>query len=93
MWLAPHLRWLHSDDHPAADLEAAQFRVTMPQSIEAFVHQRHPQATRIEICYTPTQVVVHQGWEPIAAGCKAAGDDRVISLLGNQVTEPLAANL
>ena len=90
MWLAARLRWLHSDDHPTRDLEAAQFRVSMPQSIEAFVHQRHPDATRIEICYTATQAVVHRGWESIGAGCKAASDDTVIGLLGNLVTEPAA---
>ena len=92
MWLAARLRWLHSDDHPTADLEAAQFRVSMPQSIEAFVHQSHPNATRIEICYTATQVVVHRGWESIGAGCTAATDDTVIRLVGNQVTEPSVLN-
>ena len=82
MWLAARLRWLHSDDHPPHDLEAAQFRVSMPQSIETFVHQRHPDATRIEVCYTATQVVVHRGWESIAAGCTPAADDTVIPLEG-----------
>ena len=88
MWLAARLRWLHSDDHPTRDLDAAQFRVSMPQSIEDFVHQRHPNATRIEVCYTATYVVLHRGWEPIAAGCKPGGDDTVISLVGNPVKEP-----
>ena len=92
MWLAARLRWLHSDDHPQSDLDAAQFRVSMPQSIEGFVHQRHPNATRIEICYTEAQVVVHRGWESISAGCKAAADDTVIRLVGHQVTEPAVLN-
>ena len=83
MWLAARLRWLHSDDHPTRDLNAAQFRVSMPQSIESFVRQRHPDATRIEVCYTATQVVVHRGWESIAAGCLPDANDTVISLIGN----------
>ncbi len=80
MWLAARLRWLHSDDHPTRDLDAAQFQVSMPQSLEAFVRQRHPEATRIEVCYTATQVVVHRGWKPIADGCVAAQGDTVIAL-------------
>ena len=82
MWLAARLRWLHSDDHPTRDLDAAQFRVSMPQSIENFVRQRHPDATRIEICYTATHVVVHRGWDAIATGCTPGVDDRLITLEG-----------
>lgn len=92
MWLAARLRWLHSDDHPTRDLDAAQFRVSMPQSIEGFVHLRNPDATRIEVCYTTTQVVVHHGWESIAAGCQPGANDTVIGLVGNPATEPAALN-
>ena len=92
IWLASHLRWLHSDDHPAHDLDATQFRVSMPQAIEIFVQHRHPQATRIEVCYTPRHVVVHHGWEPIAPGCAPAGDDKVITLSSSQTTETPAFN-
>ena len=80
MWLAARLRWLHSDDHPAHDLDAARFRVSMPQGIEHFVQQRYPQATRIELCYTATQVVVHRGWGVIAAGCVPSAGDEVTAL-------------
>ena len=90
MWLASRLRWLHSDDHPSHDLDAAQFRVSMPQSIEAFVRQRHPDATRIEVCYTATHVVVHRGWESIAEGCTAAADDTLLPLVSNQVSDTAA---
>lgn len=92
MWLAARMRWLHSDDHPAGDLDAAQFRVSMPQSIEAFVQRRHPDASRIEICYTPTQVVVQRGWRSIREGCIAEADDTVIRLVGNQVTDAAVLN-
>ena len=87
MWLAAHLRWLHSDDHPTRDLDAALFRVSMPQSIESFVRQRQPDATRTEICYTATHVVLRRGWESIAVGCNPGPDDTVIRLVGNQVTQ------
>lgn len=80
IWLASQLRWLHRDDHPASDLAAARFRVSMPQSLEGFVRQRYPQSTRVEICYTPTQVVIHRGWDAIADGCTAASGDTVVAL-------------
>ncbi len=80
MWLARQLRWLHSDDHPVHDLDAAQFRVSLPEGIERFVRQRLPDATRVEICYTSTYVVVHRGWNAIAQGCQAGNGDTVIAL-------------
>jgi hypothetical protein len=80
MWVADQMRWLHSDDHPEDDLTAAQFRVSMPAAIESFVHARLPDTTRIELCYTETQVVIHRGWEPIASGCRPAPGDESFSL-------------
>jgi hypothetical protein len=82
VWLADMVFWLHSDDHPAEDLAAAQFRVSMPSSIEGFVHQRLPLATHIELCYTAQQVVLRRGWQPIAQGCVAQEGDEVIELTG-----------
>ena len=79
-WLAGLLPWLHSDDHPQVNIEAAQFNVSMPASIEAFVHARLPEATRIELCYTPQRMVVHRGWEPIARGCQPGTEDTVMAL-------------
>lgn len=80
MALADLLPWLHSDDHPQADLVESQFRVSMPESIASFVHARLPQATRIELCYTTHHVVVHHGWDSIAAGCQAGNGDVVMPL-------------
>lgn len=80
MWLASMLPWLHSDDHPAEDLTQAQFRVSMPQSIESFVRGQWPAATRIELCYTASHMVLRRGWEPIAAGCQPGPDDEVTDL-------------
>jgi hypothetical protein len=80
MWLADQISWLHSDDHPPEDLAAAQFRVSLPASIESFVHARLPDATHIELCYTEQHVVIRRGWEPIAAGCIAGERDEVTAL-------------
>jgi hypothetical protein len=80
MWLASQLRWLHSDDHPPQDIEATQFRVSMPASIESFVRTRLPEARRIELCYTQSQVVIRRGWAPIAPGCQPAAGDEVVML-------------
>ena len=80
MWLAPHLPWVHTDDHPQSDLDQTRFRVSMPESIEAFARARYPEAQRIELCYTAHQVVLRRSWEPIASGCKAAPGDTVTAL-------------
>ncbi len=81
MWVAALLPWLHQDDHPAEDIAQAQFRISMPLSIETFAQARHPQATRIELCYTGDRLVLRRGWEPIADGCQAAEGDEVRTLL------------
>ena len=80
VWLAAALPWIHTDDHPESDLAFAQFRLSLPASIEAFVHLRYPLATRIELCYSNTQVVVHRGWQALAANCLPSATDEVIEL-------------
>ena len=80
VWLAGLLPWLHNDDHPPEDLADAQYNISMPQSIAAFVHARFPQATHIEVCYTDRHVVVHRGWEPVGTGCQPGSDDVVTAL-------------
>ena len=79
-WLAGLLPWLHADDHPQENIVAAQFKVSMPASIETFVHGRLPEATRIELCYTPQHIVVHRGWDAIAPGCTPGTYDTVTAL-------------
>jgi len=85
MWLAAILPWLHSGDHPVEDLDATRFRVSMPQSIAAFVQQRLPEAHHVELCYTRQHVVIHRGWEPIATGCQPAEGDEVRLLASPQI--------
>jgi hypothetical protein len=80
MWLSSLSPWLHSADHPAEDLAATRFRVSMPASLEAFVHQRWPTAQRVEFCHTTTQVVVRRGWRAIGERCEPEAGDTVLAL-------------
>jgi len=80
LWLAGSLPWLHTDDHPAEDLAAWQLRVSMPDSIAAFVQRRAPATRRIEFCHNERHIVVRRGGPPIAAGCQPGPQDTVIAL-------------
>jgi hypothetical protein len=81
MWATALLRFVHSDDHPDADLSAHQFRVSMPDSIERFVQQRLPaQVQRLEFCHNERHMLMRRDGPPIAAGCQAEPGDRVIPL-------------
>ncbi len=81
MWLADQVQWLHSDDHPLADIAAARFQVSMPASIEAFVRAELPEAEHLELCYNEEHLVIRRGWEPIGAGCVPTPDDEVSAWL------------
>lgn len=72
--------WVRVDDHPEADRIAMRLRISMPESIEAFVRERVPGVRRIELCHTSGRVVVRQGWVPIGPDCAAAAGDEVIDL-------------
>ena len=74
------LPWLHADDHPLDHQHQGLYQVSMPASIEAFVHALSPEARRVELCHRGDQVVVHEGWDAIADGCQAGVQDRLISL-------------
>jgi len=81
LMLASHfVPLLHLDDHPDEDRSAMQLRVSLPSTVEAFVHQRYPASERVEICHDDERIVIHRGWTPIAAGCKPGEGDRVVSL-------------
>jgi hypothetical protein len=80
MWAAGFVPWLHSDDHPEADLHALQFRTSLPTSIEAFVRAQWPDAQRIELCHDSKRVVVRRGWTAIGEGCVPGEGDRLIAL-------------
>ena len=80
VWLAANLPWLHTDDHPSEDLAKAQFRVSLPESIESFVHSLHPDAQRIELCYNEFHVVIRRSWLRIEADCHPGEGDEVTAL-------------
>jgi len=81
LMLAAHfVPLLHLDDHPAEARAAMRLQVSLPQSVEQFVQQRYPASSRVELCHNEHQIVVHRGWSPVAAGCVAGPDDRVIPL-------------
>jgi len=80
MFAGQFVPWIHLDDHPEDDRYALHLEVSVPASIEAFVHQRVPAAERIELCHDERQVVIHRGWQAISDGCRAGDGDRVVGL-------------
>ena len=78
--LADVVPWLHNDDHPPWELAAGRYNVSMPLSIETFVHRTVPEAERVELCRSGRHVVIHRGWDAIADGCVAAPGDRELEL-------------
>ena len=71
---------LHMNDHPVEDIHALALQVSVPESIEAFVHGRLPAARRVEMCHDSERIVVRRGWEPIGAACVPKEGDEVIAL-------------
>lgn len=80
MWLGNLMPWLHNADHPTEDLAQHTYSVSMPASIERFVQNHIPSATRTEFCLANNRVVIHQGWDGIAEGCHPGPQDRTITL-------------
>jgi hypothetical protein len=67
---------VHVGDHPVDDVYALALRVSVPDAIEAFVHEQAPQARRVELCHDRERIVVHRGWTPLGAACQPGpGDD------------------
>jgi len=71
---------LHVNDHPVEDIHKLALQVSVPESIEAFVHARTPAARRVELCHDSERIVVRRGWQPIGAQCRALPGDEVIAL-------------
>lgn len=80
MWVSALLPLLHRDDHPADDLAAWHYRVSTPRAIESFVRGRVDGVRRVELCHTPSHVVVRQGWAPLPDDCTPGPDDQVVPL-------------
>ncbi|MBX3607113.1 MAG: DUF2145 domain-containing protein [Piscinibacter sp.] len=67
--------WIRVDDHPEADRLAMALRVSLPESLEAFVRARVPAARRVEICHDGTRAVVRHGDAPLPDDCRAGPGD------------------
>ena len=79
-WLSTFVPWIHRDDHPVEDLEAARYRVSMPASLQAFVQRLEPGTQRLEICFDEQRAVLRRGGEPFGAACVAEAGDADIGL-------------
>lgn len=80
MFASSFVPLLHLDDHPVEDRYALKLKISLPATVETFVHEQYPDSERVEICHDGKQVVVHRGWTPIADGCVPAAGDRVVPL-------------
>jgi hypothetical protein len=71
---------VHVGDHPLDDIYALALHISVPTTIETFVHREAPQTRRVELCHDERRIVVHRGWEPLGAGCDPLPGDEVIAL-------------
>ena len=78
--IADVVPWLHNDDHPPWAVAEGRYDVSMPLSIETFVHRTVPEAERVELCRAGRHVVIHRGWDALEGGCVAAPGDRELEL-------------
>jgi hypothetical protein len=72
--------WVRFDDHPEEDRFALHFRISLPAAIEAYVHERLPEAQRFELCHDEHRVVIRRGWSVLPEGCTPEPGDRVLAL-------------
>lgn len=80
MWVANLVPLLHNSDHPATDLSADRYTVSLPESIEAFIHGLWPQARRIEMCLADGRIVTHEGWDHLGKECAPLEGDTLTPL-------------
>lgn len=70
-WFTP---LMNNDDQPAA--ASGVYEVSTPEAIEAFAHHMDPDASRIEVCITPGDVIIHHGWSLLDKACTAEDGDQ-----------------
>ncbi len=78
-WLAGFSPWLRQDDHPAEELKASRFLVSMPASIESFLQTKFPQTRRVEFCHNERHVVIRRNGEALSPQCSSGPGDTVIA--------------
>jgi hypothetical protein len=71
---------VHVGDHPLDDIHALALHISVPTTIEDFVHREAPRTRRVELCHDERHIVVHRGWEALGAGCEPLPGDDVIAL-------------
>jgi hypothetical protein len=71
---------VHVNDHPLDDVYALALHISVPTTIEDFVHKASPRTRRVELCHDERRIVVHRGWEPLGAQCAPLPGDDVIAL-------------
>ena len=71
---------VHVGDHPLDDIHALALHISVPTTIEEFVHREAPPTRRVELCHDERHIVVHRGWEPLGADCDPLPGDDVIAL-------------
>jgi hypothetical protein len=83
MWFgAAFVPWIHNDDHPAEDLAAAQYRISLPAAVEGLVRAQERGARKVQICYSGAHVLVRRGWDAGTQddACTPAPSDERIAL-------------
>jgi hypothetical protein len=69
---------VHVSDHPVDDVHALALQVSVPASIEGFLHRQAPRTRRVELCHDKQRIVVHRGWGQLGADCEPMQGDEVI---------------
>ncbi|MBL8288344.1 MAG: DUF2145 domain-containing protein [Rubrivivax sp.] len=82
MWAgAVFVPWIHNDDHPDEDLEAARYRISLPAALEGLARAQLPQAERVQFCHTSAHMLVRRGWgAELSAACEPEAGDQVVVL-------------
>jgi hypothetical protein len=80
-WFSHFVPLVHNEDHPADKLAQNIYQVSMPTSIEGFVHTRVPATQRVEICLNKQQIILHRGWQAFGQRCESiSSSDQIIPL-------------
>lgn len=80
LWIANLIPLLHNSDHPADELAADHYQISLPDSIESFVHTLWPQARRIEMCLAEGRIITHEGWDRLGKQCQPLPGDSITRL-------------
>lgn len=74
------LPWFHTADHPADDVAAGRFVVSMPAALHTWVQQRWPASQTLELCHTERHVLLRRDGPPLDTMCHPQPGDEVTLL-------------